>query len=683
MLLSAALLAVSCNDEDAKLSQLLVVVNSNFEPEHELAAVVLRVGGKERARIEFDGDDAPTIPFSFGVLPPDDDTRAKVTVEAEALSPDGVPLACPARARVGFVADQVRVVQLELTRACGTTSCACDDSQTCQRGECVPFELDVRALPTVEPGRELEGVERTASTTLPGPEWPVCNADNGRWSDVGRALTKDQDGQLCPVMSDGTEWGSATYSLDMNRKALGDYLARHVEVEHDLITLQVAWAGGELRVLGLRTLDSDLLMMPTLEETLQLPVLREAEQPLQLVFQEQTSPGQTTWLQTLPRLLIDTGVVQPCRPIYLTATGTETFGALRRLRASLRTQPRWSELWNLVHFNRRLTPSSTDAARAELYEATQEGFDRVAIDIERVALPFLRREARALNVLAHFHNAKFAHELIGLCDGSSGLESSLFTERPPEIRYRDELRFQVSSSRTLVELDVSQLESGATALRYRGFPDLSIARDLTLGDGTPVLVTGDEETRWGDTDTVLRFSAAREQRLALHDATFDLMRPERKYFALPVQTLMVMARLPVRSLAEGSRQVIVSKLRGESGWALQYINEGAGSVLQYLWYGKGRENGLVALLKGSVLAADLPMQLDAPVTIYIKNHRIAACGRDKLVVSEADMTSYNQHEMITNDAPITLGSDPDGGGYFDGEIQTVKVSTMYERPKNF
>lgn len=685
MLQLALLLAliVSCESEEEKLSQLLVVVNSNFEPERELAAVVLRVGGKERARIELKADDAPTIPFSFGVLPPGGDTDANVTVEAQALSPEGVSLACPARARVGFVADQVRVVQLELTRACGTYACACDATQTCLQGECVSSELDVRALPRVEPGRELEGVERTPSTTLPEPERPLCNTDNGRWSDVGRALTKDYDGQLCPVMSDGSEWGASAYSLEMNRKALRDYLARHVEVEHDVITLQVFWSGGELRVLGLRNIDSDTLMLPSLEETLQLPVLRDAEQPLQLVFLDQSSLGQSDWLQTLPRLLIDSGVVRPCRPIYLTAAGADAFGALRRLRETLRTQPRWSELWNLVHFNRRLSASTTDAALAELHEAVEQGFDRVGIDARRVALPFLRREARALNILTHFHNLTFAHEVIGLCDGSSGLESKLFTERPPEVRYIDELRFLVSSARTLIELDVADLPAGATTLSYKGFPDLAMARELTLGDGEPALVTGDTETKWGDTDTVLRFSAQREQRLALHDATFNVERRERKYFAWPLQTLMVMARLPVRALAEGSRQVLVSKRRGQSGWALQYINEGAGSVLQYLWYGRGREDGAVSVLKGSIPVVDLPMQLDAPITIQVKNHRIAIGDKEKAVVSEAEMTSYNQHSMITNDAPITLGADPDGGGYFDGDIQTVKVSTMYDGPRDF
>ena len=83
---------------------------------------------------------------------------------------------------------------------------------------------------------------------------------------MGRALTKNSDGQLCPVMSDGLAWGSAAYTRDMNRQALSDYVERHVEVEHDLITLQVSWIADELRVVGLSSLDADELAMPTLED---------------------------------------------------------------------------------------------------------------------------------------------------------------------------------------------------------------------------------------------------------------------------------------------------------------------------------------------------------------------------------------------------------------------------------
>jgi hypothetical protein len=659
----------------------MVVVNSNFEPERELAAVVLRVAGEERARIAIKADAAPAVPFSFGVLPPSGDAQATVSLEAEALSPDDVPLACPARARVGFVAGEARLVQLELTRACGTAACACDESQTCRQGECVSAELDVRELPAIEPGRELEGRERLPSTTLPEPERPVCNMDNGAWSDVGRALTKNFDGALCPVMSEGIEWGSPTSSLEVNRKALSDYIARHLEVEHDVITLQVTWSADALRVLGWASLDDDDgLTLPTLEEALQLPMLQAAQQPLQLVLRD---PSSQAWLQALPRLLLDSGIVQRCRPIYLTASGSASFGALRQLRESIRTQPRWSELWNLVHFSRRLTAGSADAARMELEEAVAQGFDRVAIDSLRVDFPFLRRQARAQNVLTHLYNATFVQQVADLCDGASGLESRLSAERSAEIKYFDELRFQLASARTLIDLDVSGLQPGAATIEYQGYPELTRTRELTLADTQPKLVTGDTQTQWGETDTVLRFSAASEQHLALHDATFNVERPELKYFAWPIQTWMVTARLPVRELPEGARQVLVSKLRGESGWALQYVNEGAGSVLQYLWYGRGRDDGVVSALKGSILVSSLPMQIESPLTIYLQNHRIAIWQKEQGVVPEADPSGYYQHVMVTNDAPITLGADPDGGGYFDGDIQTVKISTMYGGGKNF
>ncbi|HTU59880.1 MAG TPA: hypothetical protein VMF89_15620, partial [Polyangiales bacterium] len=191
------LLAASCEARTETPTQLLVVVNSNFEPERELASVVLRVDGKERAQIALDADKGPDIPFSFGVVPPDADANAKVTLEAEARSRDDLPLACPARAHLGFVAGQARVVQLELTRACGGASCACSASETCVQGECIAYDVDVRTLPEVGPGQELEGLERSPSTTLPDPERPVCNMDNGAWSDVARSMSRNHDGELC------------------------------------------------------------------------------------------------------------------------------------------------------------------------------------------------------------------------------------------------------------------------------------------------------------------------------------------------------------------------------------------------------------------------------------------------------------------------------------------------------
>jgi hypothetical protein len=672
-------LFASCEARTETPTQLLVVVNSNFEPERELASVMLRVDGKERAQIAIKADEGAEVPFSFGVVPPGGDANAKVTIEAEARTRDDLPLACPVRAHVGFIAGQARVVQLELTRACGSASCTCSESQTCQQGECVAYGLDVKTLLEVEPGRELEGVERTPSTTLPAPDRPVCNEDNGAWSDVGRTLSKNHDGELCPVMSDGTAWGAATNSIDENRQALSAYIARHLQVEHDVITLQVAWIDDALRVVGLAALGQDALALPTLEETLQLPILQTAEQPLQLVFH--TLEG-STWLQTLPRLLLDSGVVRQCRPLYLTAFGNDTYGALRQLRESIRTQPRWSALWNHLHFMRRLTAPQLEAALAELEEAVSDGFDRVGIDAERLDLPVLRSRTRALDVLTHYYNATYADQLAGLCDGSSGLEAWLSTERPPEIAFFDELRFHLSSARTLIDLNVSDQPADATSIEYRGFPDLSLPRDVELESGHPTLVRGDKDTLWGEADTVLRFSAELEQRLPLHDATFNVERPERKYFAWPTHTLMVTARLPRSLRPEDPRQVLVSKLRGESGWALQFLNEGEGTVIQYLWYGQGREDKAVTLLKGSVLMSRVPMQLNGPITIYAHKHRIRVLDREAGVLAETDMNAFHQHIMIDNDAPITLGADPEGGGYFNGDIQSVKLSAMYEGFEN-
>lgn len=673
------LLLASCEAQTETPTQLLVVVNSNFEPERELASVMLRVNGTERAQIAISADEGPDIPFSFGVLPPSGDANAKVTIEAEARTRDDLPLACPARAHLSFVTGQARVIQLELTRACGSGSCACSESQTCLQGECVAYDVDVKALPEVEPGRELEGVERTLSTSLPDPERPVCNEDNGAWSDVARPMSKNYDGDLCPVMSDGTAWGAITNSIDENRQALSAYIARHLVVEHDVVTLQVAWIDDELRVLGLPALGRDAVALPTLEETLQLPMLQAAEQPLQLVFHGLEG---STWRQALPRLLLDSGVVRRCRPIYLTAFGTDTYGALRQLRDSLRTQPRWSELWNHVHFIRRLTARPLNDALAEIEEAVSDGFDRVGIDAERLDLPVLRSRARALNVLTHYYNATYAYQLVGLCDGSSGLESWLSTERPPEIAFFDELRFQLSSARTLIDLNVSDQPADATSVLYRAFPDLSITREAKLDVEQPTLVRGDKDTRWGEADTVLRFSPELEQRLSLRDVTFNVERAERKYFAWPTHTLMVTARLPRSLRPEDPRQVIVSKLRGESGWALQFLNEGEGTVIQYLWYGRGRDDKVVSLLKGSIPLSRIPMQYNGPTTIYAQKHLIRVLDHESGVVVETDMNAYHQHVMIDNDAPITLGADPDGGGYFDGDIQSVKLAAMYEGFEN-
>ncbi|MET0385989.1 MAG: hypothetical protein ABW321_08530 [Polyangiales bacterium] len=678
----AALLAAALSCKAAEGAQLVVVVNSSLASERELAAVTLRVDGRERAHIEL-GAGASSIPFSFGVSPPGGDVGARVTIEAVAHSPDGVAMGCPARAQVGFSAGESRRVMLALTHACSAGSCACEDSETCVEGECKSAELDVDSLPLAEPGRELEGVEPLADTTLGAPERALCQSDNGPWHDVARALTRTHDDVLCPVMSDGTEWGSDGYSLDMNRQALSDYIDRQVAVGHDVVTLHVVMVDDALRVVGRDVFDIQALQVPTLEEALQHPTLQAAEQPLQLVVREDDLM-RSTFVATLPRILLDSGVVRECRPIYLTASGPGSFAALRELRGNLRVQPRWQPLWNLVHFGRRLVGTSFGAALVELDEAAALDLDYVGIAADRDDFPALRRSARALHLEPWIYEAFDATQVASLCDGSSGVATLLSTERPPEILYRDELRYQVSTARTLLELDVSGLQADATGIPYRSIPEIAMPRVADRGAATPELVMGDDAAIWGDLGAVLRFSAAGKQSLALSDATYNVERPERRYFAWPRQVLMVTARLPIGPLAEGERQVLVSKLRGESGWALAYVNEGSGRALKYQWYGRHRESGVVTALEGAVELAALPWQVREPfTTIYVQDHRIGVGIQQAAVIAPTDVMAYNQHVMVTNDAPITLGADPDGGGYFNGEIQAVKVLAAYEGPEDF
>lgn len=145
-------------------TQLLAVVDSDYEPGEELGFVRVLVQGpdvelEDADRLEYEvvASDPElnqlTVPFSFGVRPRggDADRRARIEVTGFANREDfadGIALTRQTR-RTGFEAGRMLELPMFLSRECEGVSCGSE--QTCDRGECVPMDV---------PARELERAER-------------------------------------------------------------------------------------------------------------------------------------------------------------------------------------------------------------------------------------------------------------------------------------------------------------------------------------------------------------------------------------------------------------------------------------------------------------------------------------------------------------------------------------------
>jgi len=139
-------------------TQLVVVVDSDLTVPSETVSVRARVRALERAdareprTFALTGPGSLTLPFSFGVVPPDGDATRRVELVVEALDAAG-EVVVSRLVRTGFVRNQSLRLPVFLATQCRDVLCAAD--LACERGTCVPAEVAPETLVPVRPGEEL------------------------------------------------------------------------------------------------------------------------------------------------------------------------------------------------------------------------------------------------------------------------------------------------------------------------------------------------------------------------------------------------------------------------------------------------------------------------------------------------------------------------------------------------
>ncbi len=140
----------------AEPTQLLVVIRSDLPPA-DIRVVRVTVTDMEDARVmsqrDFDVGPDVTLPFSFGVAPPNDKVRRRVEIVAEALPDVSAAPVVVRRARVGFIRHETLLLTLFLGQDCRNVLCSPDE--TCDRGRCIDARVDESSLEAVRPGEEL------------------------------------------------------------------------------------------------------------------------------------------------------------------------------------------------------------------------------------------------------------------------------------------------------------------------------------------------------------------------------------------------------------------------------------------------------------------------------------------------------------------------------------------------
>lgn len=199
----AALAALSCK---ADPTQLLVVVSSDLPPE-DIRVVRVTVTDMEDATVmsqrDFDVGPDVTLPFSFGVAPPNDKVHHRVEIVAEALPSASAPAVVVRRARVGFIRHETLLLPLFLGQDCRDVLCSPD--QTCDLGRCVDARVDENTLEPVRPGEEI-------------------GADGGR-VDGGSDASASADGGLDAGFDAGFDAGSPPRAAPLLRSPTNGYAA--------------------------------------------------------------------------------------------------------------------------------------------------------------------------------------------------------------------------------------------------------------------------------------------------------------------------------------------------------------------------------------------------------------------------------------------------------------------------
>jgi hypothetical protein len=157
----APVLGGACTSQPAA-TQVLVTVNSDLRAGSELAEVRVATDAHELTFYvlpsSHPGGLRTKLPFSFRLVPPNGDASKSVDLEVEGYDSQQA-LRVRRRVRVGFIPHQTRLLALSLTHDCEARFLDCEaKAQTCDRGDCKGVLIDVETLPSVKPGKELDGI---------------------------------------------------------------------------------------------------------------------------------------------------------------------------------------------------------------------------------------------------------------------------------------------------------------------------------------------------------------------------------------------------------------------------------------------------------------------------------------------------------------------------------------------
>jgi hypothetical protein len=189
-------------------AQLVVLVNSDLYVPAELVAVEARASANQKSwNHRFDLASPSALPFSFAVAPPDDAPDATITLELDAVGPQGTLFT--RRATIVVPKNKRLLLPMFLAASC-VSAPACESGQTCTESGCQPEMIDPSTLPSVEPGEELvtydAGVPPRVDGGEPQPDALVFpDADAGFEPDADAGVQPDADTGVEPDADAGVE----------------------------------------------------------------------------------------------------------------------------------------------------------------------------------------------------------------------------------------------------------------------------------------------------------------------------------------------------------------------------------------------------------------------------------------------------------------------------------------------
>ncbi|MCC7538518.1 MAG: hypothetical protein IT379_19995, partial [Deltaproteobacteria bacterium] len=139
-------------------TQLVVVIDTDYSVPSELGLVrviVLDGDNAEIARNDFTLGDSSSVPFSFAVVPKDQDASRRATIIVEGYESAGDATArVTRRAVTGFRENKSLRLDMFLAESCNMRMCA-EITSTCTENGCIDENIDPNGLEEVRPGQEF------------------------------------------------------------------------------------------------------------------------------------------------------------------------------------------------------------------------------------------------------------------------------------------------------------------------------------------------------------------------------------------------------------------------------------------------------------------------------------------------------------------------------------------------